>query len=193
MSEPQPGETNVNDAAGVPVRIDFADHKINGGESFHALYSVAGANNDDDVTGILFKTPATKRIHLVVTFTAADNAEGIINEAPTLADRGDGSDLAVFNRERDSSTASTLESLEDTPTAGSVTKASEAEWTQIGVSSGTELDHIFLPGGQGPYVTKRFVLKASTTYAAYLQNTGGGLTQVHTLSLDWYEHVPRFS
>ncbi len=169
---------------------------IHEGSSFHAEYSVTTASSDDDVTGIMFKTPnTTKWAHMVVTVSASDPAEAIINEGPTLADSGDGSDLAVYNRNRNSAVASILESLEDTPTVGSLTSMNEAEWTAIGVSSGTELEHIFLAGGTGPFAIggvsrgeQEWVLKADTIYLIYLQNTGAN-ANTHHISLDWYENT----
>ncbi len=186
----------VDGVSGVPVGITFPHHELHEEQSFHAEYSATTANSDDDVTGILFKTPnTTKRSHVVVTVSASHPAEAIINEAPTLADSGDGSDLAVFNRFRDSSNASTLQSLEDTPTVGSLTSMNEAEWTAIGVSSGTELEHVFLVGGGGPFAiggvsrgTQEWILKANTIYAVYLQNTGTN-ANTHYVGLDWYENT----
>jgi hypothetical protein len=180
------------------VQIDYPHHEIHDGNSFHAEYSVTTAASDDDVTAILFKTPnTTKWAHMVVTVSASDPAEAIINEGPTLADSGDGSDLAVYNRDRNSSTTSTMQSLEDTPTVGSLTKANETEWTNIGVSAGTELEHIYLAGGEGPLAvggvsrgTQEWILKQNTIYAIYLQNTGAN-ANTHYVGLDWYEHTNR--
>ncbi len=41
------------------VVIGDDEHHIHEGSSFHAEYSLTTANSDDDVTGILFKTPNT--------------------------------------------------------------------------------------------------------------------------------------
>ena len=144
----------------------------------------------------MFKTSnTTKWAHMTVTVSASDPAEAIINEAPTLADSGDGSDLSVYNRDRNSSKTSTLQSLEDTPTVGSLTKMNEAEWTAVGVSSGTELEHIYLAGGSGPRAvggtsraSQEWILKQNTIYVIYLQNTGAS-ANAHFVGLDWYEHT----
>ena len=178
--------------------VDYAHHEIHSGSSFHVGYSVTTASSDDDVTGIMFTTPnTTKWLHLVATFNCSDPAEAIINEAPTLADAGDGTDKVVLNRNRNSATTSTVSSLEDTPTVGSVTTMTEAEWTAVGVTNGTELEHEFLAGGSGPKAiggtargTQEWVLKQNTTYVFYLQNTGANANS-HSISLDWYEHVDK--
>ena len=178
--------------------VDYSHHEIHSGSSFHAEYSVTTASSDDDVTGILFKTPnTTKYAHMVITVSCSDPAEAIFNEGPTLADSGDGADLAVYNRNRNSSTTSTLQSLEDTPTVGSLTSMNEAEFTAIGISAGTELEHVYLAGGNGPFAvggvsrgTQEWVLKANTIYAIYLQNTGAS-ANTHHISLDWYEHTDK--
>ena len=188
----------VDDLSGAQIGIDFEHHECHEGDCFHAEYSLTTASSDDDVTGILFKTPdAGPDAHMVITVSSSDPAEAIINEGPTLADAGDGSDLAVYNRFRSSANTSTLESLEDTPTVGSLTSMNEAEWTAIGVSSGTELEHRFLGGGGGPFAvggttrgTQEWAWKPDTIYAIYLQNTGAN-ANTHHISLDWYEHTSR--
>jgi hypothetical protein len=177
--------------------IDYAHHEIHGGSAFHVGYSVTTASSDDDVTAIAFKTPnTTKWLHIVATFTCSDPAEAIIAEgAFTISDRGDGTDKAVLNRNRNSSTTSTVLSWEDTPTAGSVTTMNETEWTAVGISGGTELEHVYLAGGSGPQAvggvsrgTQEWMLKQNTDYVFYLQNTGANANS-HSISLDWYEHT----
>lgn len=200
------GKTGTNTKAEVRLdastnslqTVSYAHHEVHAGSSFHAEYSLTTASSDDDVTAILFETPATlKYAHMTVTVSASDPAEAIINEAPTLGDPGDGSDLAVFNRNRNSSTTSTLKSLEDTPTVGSLTSANETEWEALTVSAGTELEHIYLAGGSGPLAVggvsrgaQEWVLKADTIYAIYLQNTGAN-ANTHYIGLDWYEHTDK--
>jgi hypothetical protein len=178
--------------------IDYDHHEIHSGSSFHVGYSVTTASSDDDVTAIMLKTPnTTKWCHITATFTCSDPAEAILLEGPTLADAGDGSDKAVLNRNRNSTTTSTVASLEDTPTVGSVTTMNETEWTAVGVSGGTELEHVYLQGGSGPQAvggvsrgTQEWVLKQDTIYVFYLQNTGAN-ANAHSISLDWYEHTDK--
>jgi len=174
--------------------ITDAHSRIHDGVSFHVGYSVTTANSDDDVTAIMFQTPnTTKWAHLTATFTSSGAAEAIILEAPTLADSGDGTDKAALNRDRNSATASTVQSLEDAPTVGSVTTMNETEWTAVGVSAGTELAHEFLAGSTGPKAvggtergTQEWILKQNTIYVFYLQNTGAS-ANAHSISLDWHE------
>ena len=198
------GGANDFDAVGIDSAtnamnvIEYEHHEIHAGSAFHVGYSVTTASSDDDVTAIMFTTPNTaKWIHIIATFTCSSAAEAILLEAPTLADSGDGSDKAVLNRNRNSSVTSTVQSLEDTPTVGSVTTMTEAEWTQVGVSAGTELEHEYLAGGEGPKAlggttrgAQEWVLKQNTTYIFYLQNTGAS-ANAHSISLDWYEHTDR--
>lgn len=186
----------IDEVSQAVVGVTFAHHELHEEDSFHAEYSLTTASSDDDVTGILFKTPdTTKFAHMVVTVSSSHPAEAIINEGPTLADSGDGTDLAVFNRVRASTNESTLESLEDTPTVGSLTSMDESEWTAIGVSSGTELEHMFLAGGSGPFAvggvsrgSQEWIWKPDTIYTIYLQNTGAN-ANTHYVGLDWYEHA----
>ena len=191
-------DVGIDGATNAVNVIDYDHHEIHGGSAFHAGYSVTTAASDDDVTAIMFRTPnTTKWIHIVASFTCSHAAEAILLEAPTLADPGDGSDLAVHNRNRNSSATSTVQSLEVTPTVGSVTKMDETEWTNVGVSAGTELEHEYLAGGSGPKAlggtargAQEWVLKQNTIYIFYLQNTGANANS-HSISLDWYEHTDK--
>ncbi len=177
--------------------IAFDHHQVHAGVSFHVGYSVTTANSDDDVTAIAFKTPNTTMwSHIVATFTCSDPAEAIILEgALTIVDRGDGADKVVLNRNRNSTATSTVLSWEDVPTEGSVTTMNETEWTAVGISGGTELDHVFLQGGSGPQAiggesrgTREWVLKQNTDYVFYLQNTGANANS-HSISLDFYGNI----
>ena len=191
-------EIRLDVATDALLIIDNDHNEVHNNSSFHVSYSVVTGNNDDDVTAIMFKTPNTTTwCHIVATVTCSDPAEAIITEAPTLTDSGDGSDKVVLNRNRNSTKTSTVQSLEDTPTVGSVTKMNESEWTDVGVSSGTELEHVFLAGGSGPQAiggesrgTREWVLKQNTIYVFYLQNTGANANS-HVISLDWYERADR--
>jgi len=197
------GGVNEFDAIGIDAStnslnvIDYAHHEIHSGSSYHVGYSVTTASSDNDVTAIAFKTPNTaKWLHIVATFTCSDPAEAIILEgALTIADRGDGADKAVLNRNRNVTTPSAVLSWEDTPTAGSVTTMNETEWTAVGISGGTELEHVWLQGGSGPHAvggeargSQEWILKPNTDYVFYLTNTGAS-ANAHSISLDWYEHT----
>lgn len=178
-----------DDVSGSFLWTDFAEHQINEGNAFHVHYSVTTAATDDHRTGIAFKTPnTTKYGHLVAMFSASAAAEFIINEAPTLGVPAAGVDLAIKNRNRNSATASVMSSLETVPTVASVSTFTEAEMATATVSAGTELDHVFLAGGNGPFVLPKFVLKANTIYLFYLINTGAN-ANTHSIHLDWCEHT----
>jgi hypothetical protein len=178
--------------------VEYDHHEIHDGSAYHVHYSVTTANSDGDVTGIMFTTPnTTKWIHLVASFACSGAAEAIILEAPTLADAGDGTDKVVLNRNRNSSNVSAVQSLEDTPTVGSVTTMNEAEWTAVGVSAGTELSHEYLAAGTSPRAAggttrggQEWLLKQGTTYVFYLQNNGAS-ANTHSIDLEWYEHTDK--
>ena len=181
---------------GADVIITYEHHEVHAGSSFHVSYSVVTANTDDHVTAILFRTPKYGGLcHIIATFTASNPAEAIVNEAPTLGAPTAGSDKVVLNRNRNSAAISSVQSLEATPTVGSVTKANATEFGNITLSAGTELEHIYMAGGDGPQAvggvnrgTQEWILKNNTIYAFYLQNTGAS-ANTHSISLDWYEHI----
>jgi hypothetical protein len=187
---------SFDDVSGSIRTVDFAHHEIHEGDAFTVHYSVTTAATDAHRTAIMFATPdSTTKGHFIVTASASHPAEVIINEGPTLADAGDGTDLVIKNRNRTSTATSTMASLEDTPTVGSVTTMDNAEWTAVGPSAGLELVHVYLAGGDGPFAVggttrsvQEWVLDTDTIYLVYLENTGAN-ANTHSLHLDWYEHV----
>ena len=175
--------------------IGYEHHEIHAGSSFTAHFDNVTANSDDDVSCIGFTTPGgLKYIHMFIQVTASSPAEFFLEEGVTITD-GKGTEVTIYNRNRNAGTTSTVINLAGTPAAGSVTTYNEVQINDTsGYSAGTILDHIMLAGGEGPKAvggTSRndaeWVLDAGVDYFFRLQNVGQNVN-IHEIHLDWYEH-----
>jgi len=175
--------------------IEYAHHEIHSGSSFSAHYSLTTASTDDHRTGIGFTTPAgLKWPHMTIEVTASDPAELFFLEGPTL-DADPGTNVVVYNRNRNSDNEATIGSLEATPTANEITTLTEAQIGAATFSGGTELEYMLLAGGGGPKAvggsargSQEWILQPSTKYMIYLQNVGAN-ANTHVIHIDWYEHT----
>ena len=177
--------------------IDYEHHEIHSGNSFVVHFSNTTANTDNHRTGIAFKTPVTAEMHLVATLSASGAAEVFFLEAPTIGTAAAGTRKAIYNRNRVSATTSLCRDEEAGYVAGGVSTYIEAQLVTANVSAGTELEYVVLQAGGGPKPlggssrgTQEWILKADTLYLIYIQNIGAS-ANVHNISLDWYEHVPK--
>lgn len=174
--------------------IDYPHHEIHGGSAFTAsVYQLV--SDTDDRTAIGFKTPAgTRQVHMFAKGNSSSAALFIIREGPTVADN-QGATQAVYNRNRQSNTATTVIDTSQTPdTAGAATYFSEADQAHV-TENGTLLYQDMLAaekkkGGGDSRGEGEFILKADTQYVFYMKSLTDD-DNYHGLVLDWYEHVPK--
>ncbi len=173
--------------------ISYSHSQLHGGNAFTCTYAVTTGSSDDHRSAIGILTPNTaKWANMVATFSATDPADIIILENPTIV-RGEGTDLTIFNRNRNSVTASTVLNHDASPEAAKVTSYTEAQ-SDGGWSAGTAIFTGLLGGGDGPFaaggtsrVEKEWILDANQDYIFYIRNVGAN-TNTHVISLTWYEH-----
>jgi hypothetical protein len=178
--------------------VEYEHHEIHGGSSFHVSFANTTSADDDHRSCITFTTPAgTKYAHLIMTVSASSPAEAYILEAFSAIDEGEGTEKTIYNRNRNSSTTSTMISHAASPAAGSVTTWTETQIANAQLSGGTAIEHIILAGGEGPRSvggtsrgTQEWVLDADKHYMFYIQNIGAN-ANTHNISLDWYEHTDK--
>ena len=188
----------IDRATGVLSVITYEHHEIHSGSSFACHFSNTTTNDNDHRTAIGFWTPnSTKWLHVIITVTASHPAEFFLLEAPTIDAASGGPDLAVYNRDRNSSVATTILSLEDPPVVGGASSFLEAQIAAASFSGGTQLEHVLLAGGRGPQAiggsargSQEWILDQNSKYIFLLQNIGANIN-THTISLDWYEHTNR--
>jgi len=177
--------------------IEYEHHEIHSGASFTVDYSETTANSDDDRTIIGLTTPDTARwVHVIITITAVEAAEFLIYEAPTFT-AGEGTDQAIYNRNRNSATTSTVLNQDATPEVAKVTTYDETEAVGLDYSGGTLVEYVLLSAGSGPRQvggtsrgSQEWVLKQDTSYLFILQNVGASVN-THVINLSWYEHQNR--
>ncbi len=186
------------DSAGdVPVVIDFAHHKVHNGDTFTCNLSNA-TTNIGEMTVIAFSTPnTTEWTHLTVDVSATHAATFGIYETTSIDDN-EGTDLTVYNRDRNSSGTSTLYTcdtggaivigkvslfLETAAATANITKTTAIHVEQIGQAG----NPINVKGGNSRG-TREFVLKQNTQYAVILTD-GTVDDSTSNIVLNWYEHV----
>ncbi len=167
---------------GVIAIIDYAHHKIHVGDAFQAHLTTSDL--DDNPLCISFITSNTpKWIHLFAKATVSGQAVFEVREAPTGGVVG-GSELATFNRDRNSTTTTTL--IRTDAASGGVTQ---------GASAGTGGSVLLLEnlgaGNNKQTGSNRgeaeWILKQNTKYFIYLSSSTNAI--IATLEFDWYEHT----
>ena len=175
--------------------VDFSHAEIHEGDAFSCWYEQT-VSDVGDKSIISFRTPDTADwIHMIYEASATVAAEVMILEAPLIT-KGTGANLTIYNRDRNSLTASTVINTAPTPeAAGAATYFTEA--TMGNVTGGTEITHAHLAVGTGPKViggsdrgTQEWILKQDTLYAFVISSLSAD-DNTQTVKLIWYEHINR--
>lgn len=170
----------------VLVGIANAHHRIHGGDSY-MVSAVDESMGDGDTLILGLKTPVTKRMHLVVSFTATVAGHVTVTEAPTWT-TNTGTATTVYNRHRGSdNTSEVSEDKSATPafTAGGVLT------NPTGGSGGTVVETHYVLAASGNRSggeargTEEIILKQATQYLITFVADGG--SNGAQLRLDWYE------
>ena len=168
-----------------PIGIDVGHHEIHEGDSF-VIDTVDESMADGDVLSLAFKTPvAGKRIHMLVEgiFKGAGHME--ITEDSTWA-AGSGTQLSLYNRERNSTGSSIL--LENTTGGFVANDAMVLNSSSYAVGTIIHSFYVFADrktGGEARAVDE-LVLKPNTEYMILMEADVG--TNAAHMTLNWYEH-----
>lgn len=195
----------ISDTVAVPVRVDasthslqtisYEHHEIHSGSSYHANFANVTANTDNHRTAIGFVTSSTaKQMHLTASASASAEAEMYLLEAPTI-DNDEGTQKAIYNRNRNSANTSLTTDVSASPTAGTVETYIEAELATL--VGGTQLEHFDMVAGSGNQAlggeargTQEWVLDQGVLYFVIVQNVGAN-ANLHEIHLNWYEHTAK--
>jgi hypothetical protein len=147
------------------------------------------------MTVIAFNTPdTTKWIHVVVSGEATAAAYLAIWENPSI-DVDEGTDLTIYNRNRNSATASGVSTIETAPESGKATSFDETQAAGANITTTTELARTYLDAGQRQSAsggntrgTLEFVLDQNNQYAFAIVSTTDD-DNTHNLEVSWYEHT----
>ena len=175
--------------------IEYEHHEIHAGSAFTCHFSQTSPTAVGEMTIIAFNTPnTTKWIHMFATFSSTAAATAAIYEVADL-DVDEGTDLAIYNHDRNSSTASVVSTIETTPEAGKATSYTVAQAAGATLSTATPIYLRNLgaaaagadTGGESRS-NNEFILKQGTQYAFVIANTTAD-DNTHNIVLNWYEHT----
>jgi hypothetical protein len=186
-----------DDPSGMLGTIVFEHHKIHIGDSFVCHYSNTVTNNGE-MTVIAFNTPDTAGwVHVVVEYTATALARALLIEAPSI-DLDEGTDLAVFNRNRNSAKTSGISNIKTVPEANEASSYDEvaAAAANITINAANTVSEHHIggvavgPGGTSGSQLQRneYILKQNTQYAIILEALNND-TGIHNIHASWYEQV----
>ena len=187
----------VDSATHALTTITYAHHEIHGGRSFTAHFDNTTTNDNDHRTAIGFQVSNTERWpHITIEITASHPAEFSLIEAPTI-DLADGTEIVIYNRDRNSTNKSTILDLANPQVAGNVTTYTEAQIAAATFSGGTTIAHLYIVGGGGPKAiggvargSQEWILDQGAKYVLLMQNVGANIN-LHEIHIDWYEHINR--
>lgn len=174
--------------------IEYEHHEIHAGSSFFCHYH-NDCTNTGEMTMIAFNTPnTTKWIHIIFEASSTAAAYMGIYEVADL-DVDEGTQLTIYNRDRNSATLSVVTSVETVPVANKATSYTEAQAAGATLSVATELERHYMGAaaagadiaGQARAVSE-WILKQATQYAFVIVSTTND-DNTHSLRLSWYEHT----
>ena len=175
--------------------IDYAHHEIHAGSSFTCHYSQTSPTNVGEMTMIAFNTPdSTTYIHMFAEASSTAASTFSIYEVADL-DVDEGTQLTIYNRDRNSATLSTVKSIETTPVANKATSYTVAQAAGATLSTAIPIYVKYLGAAAAGADTSgetrdshEFILKRNTQYAFVIANTTDD-TNTHNIILNWYEHA----
>ena len=179
------------------VGIDYAHNRIHNGDSFSISHYEADFDKAENF-GVLFTTPNTlNRIHMFPIVYAGSASLFEICEAPT-PDAGNYPTVfsTPINRDRNSSTVSTILSLRAAPVVNRVSLKRPIDTAPV-TGDGTIIHAEMIGsskqgGGSGGRDNNEYILKQNTTYYFRLSGSAGGAdNSVGSIILSWYENIAR--
>ena len=192
----------ISDAVARQARIDasthsmqtitYPHHEIHGASMHHVYTNSSGTGfNSGDELWLAFKTPTgPKQCHTAITISVTGAASFKIIQAPTLA-LDLGSQRVSHNHNLDDGSASTIESIETTPTAGEYSFNEDAGGGEV--TGGTVIDEKILGSGMdkvsGEGRSAEWILAPDTVYAFVIISAAASIRA--NITIDFYEHTPK--
>jgi len=175
--------------------IEYEHHEIHSGSAF-TCHFYNEVTNIGEMTAIAFNTPDTaKWPHLIVSAGSTGACYVAVYE-DTSIDADEGTQLAIYNRNRNSVTTATVLSIETVPVANKATSFNEAQAAAANITTTTELERDYLGAGERKTIggsnrgTQEFVLEQNQQYCVLIYSLTAD-TVTHNITLDWYEHTDK--
>jgi len=177
--------------------IEYSHHEIHAGSSFTCHFSQSAPTNIGDMTIIAFTTPDTAQyIHMFAEASSTAASTFTVYEIADL-DVDEGTQLTIYNRNRNSLTASAVKSIETVPVANKATSYTVAQAAGATLSTTNPIYQKYLGAGVAGADTAgetrdahEFVLKRNTQYAWVVASTTAD-DNTHNIVLNWYEHTDK--
>ena len=179
------------------IIIEYEHHEVHDGSMFTAQYG-NDVTNIGEMTCIGFNVLATtKWPHMVIHGSSSAVAVFSLYENTSI-DVNEGTDLTIWNRNRNSATVSTLLSIESPAVAGNLTSYNEAQAVGANITITTELHreqigsagNVQSASGGQTRGQAEWVLDQGGQYAVCITSETADDSH-HNLILDWYEHTDR--
>lgn len=195
----------ISDTVGRPVRIDasthaietigYAHHEVHAGSAFTCHYNNS-VTNIGEMTAIAFNTlDTTKWGHVVAQYFSSGAAYFAVYENPSI-DVDEGTQLTIYNRNRNSATASTMSSIEAAPVANKATSYDETQAAGANITTTVEIERRYIGAGDKKSVggaargEEEFILDQGNQYIFMLVSLTAD-DAIHNITLDWYEHTDK--
>ena len=186
-------EVRIDGSTNALNSIDYAHHEVHGGSSFTCHYA-NDVTNIGEMTAIAFNVAdATKWPHLIIEAGSTGACYVALYENTSI-DVDEGTQLTIYNRNRNSATAATILSIETVPVANKATSFDEAQAAAANITVTTELARNYLGAGEkktiggGARGSQEWILDQAGQYCVLMYSlTADDAT--HNITLDWYEHT----
>ncbi|MCP3684643.1 MAG: hypothetical protein GY861_18405 [bacterium] len=175
----------TDQSTGATNIVEYAHHEIHGGSSYMVGSYDPDLDNGEKII-VAFKTPnTTKWLHLLILVDNSSESTLELLEAPTITN-DTGTDLVVYNRNRNSGNTSGALNIKASPAAGFATLGPTI------TATGTVIEAQMVGSGKEKVGgetrgTSEFVLKQNTIYAIRLTALADNGSA--NVLLDWYEHT----
>jgi len=189
----------IDSSTHATTTIEYEHHEIHDGSAFMCTYENL-CTNTNERSVIAFNTPdTTKWIHLIATASSTAISRFSIAENTSI-DVDEGTQLAIYNKNRNSTKTSGVTSIETTPVANKATSFNETQAANANITTTTTLASIIAGGSSSPSgktgiggsATHQFewVLEQNQQYAFIVESLDDS-DNYHTLELNWYEHTSK--
>jgi len=190
-------DVTVDDSTYAMTTVDYVHHEIHEGSAFACHYSQTAPTNAGEMTIIAFKTPNTTKYIHVLAFASSTAASIFSIYEDSDLDLDEGTDLAIYNHNRNSSTASVVSTIETAAEAGKATSYTVVQAAGATLSTAKPIYQRYLGAAAAGADTsgetrsdEEFVLKANTQYAFVVASTTAD-DNTHHIHLNWYEHTDK--
>lgn len=188
----QNSAANVDRSTNAIKTIEYEHNEVHGG-SHYTCHFTNDCTNTGEMTVIAFNTAnTTKWVHLVAVATATAQTNFGIYENTSI-DVDEGTQLTIYNNNRNSSNTSGVTSIETVPVVNKATSFNEAQAAGANITTTTEIYSEHIGSNSGPRASggnsrgsAEFVLEQNQQYAIILTSLNND-DNTHNLVLEWYE------